>query len=639
MNVQKLDTHTYKELFADALKEWKQRTKQEEIYPSDVSYTLLEMQAMLVDMLNYYSEQVQESHKKKYELLQQEPLPETRCRSLPFRMQPNHPVDLQKGTPFSIALGEDYLTLEAEHAYHLVPNEICSIYVQNGYHSEQITELLRSLEGTYTLPLSEDACMLYLRLKNPLPRDAVSSFYICVENSCEQVYGLEWPKLVDMQVDYFSIHGWQNACDVQDDTHALLNSGELRFRPGKDMAETTCFEENGFWLRLRIKETCYDHPIGLQAVWMNVILLQAVSTLAKTWMLSSLEETELRIAEDIAKENYILQIQKLDGRWVQHPCRRVQTRTASHFYWEKLPSDAISARLVAQREKLKELVSTFTINGISSQRIDIAPASTYRLAFQVAQGIWQDGVVIDRYEKANGAMGCYRDETGIIMGNGRDFQLPKAMENGLFFTAFEQLSKPVTLHRETVRIYHPHMNGCNALSASLYEQAMIYGGIFFHKEKLKEFLLQYPLLSLMEVRIQSMPGKWRLYILDSCDHACHMPSYQTYVQHLVEQHLPFTDDVSVQDIKLKRTVIQLQAANSVSWQIQKQAEALCKTYMKRCQQEEVDAAADELRQELRDQCSLDCIRCCFQTDRESEVLRYEAAVSYVLADVVITHCL
>lgn len=56
MNVQKLDTHTYKELFADALKEWKQRTKQEEIYPSDVSYTLLEMQAMLVDMLNYYSE-------------------------------------------------------------------------------------------------------------------------------------------------------------------------------------------------------------------------------------------------------------------------------------------------------------------------------------------------------------------------------------------------------------------------------------------------------------------------------------------------------------------------------------------------------------------------------------------------------
>ena len=130
-----------------------------------------------------------------------------------------------------------------------------------------------------------------------------------------------------------------------------------------------------------------------------------------------------------------------------------------------------------------------------------------------------------------------------------------------------------------------------------------------------------------------------LYILDSCDHACHMPSYQTYVQHLVEQHLPFTDDVSVQDIKLKRTVIQLQAANSVSWQIQKQAEALCKTYMKRCQQEEVDAAADELRQELRDQCSLDCIRCCFQTDRESEVLRYEAAVSYVLADVVITHCL
>ena len=104
MNVQKLDTHTYKELFADALKEWKQRTKQEEIYPSDVSYTLLEMQAMLVDMLNYYSEQVQESHKKKYELLQQEPLPETRCRSLPFRMQPNHPVDLQKGTPFSMRI-------------------------------------------------------------------------------------------------------------------------------------------------------------------------------------------------------------------------------------------------------------------------------------------------------------------------------------------------------------------------------------------------------------------------------------------------------------------------------------------------------------------------------------------------------
>ena len=158
MNVQKLDTHTYKELFTDALKEWKQRTKQEEIYPSDVSYTLLEMQAMLVDMLNYYSEQVQESHKKKYELLQQQPKPNTHCVPLPFRMYPDHPVDLQKGTPFSVALGEDYLTLEAEHAYHLFPNEICSIYVQSRYHTEQITELLRLLEGTYTLPLS---CLLY----------------------------------------------------------------------------------------------------------------------------------------------------------------------------------------------------------------------------------------------------------------------------------------------------------------------------------------------------------------------------------------------------------------------------------------------------------------------------------------------
>ena len=88
---------------------------------------------------------------------------------------------------------------------------------------------------------------------------------------------------------------------------------------------------------------------------------------------------------------------------------------------------------------------------------------------------------------------------------------------------------------------------------------------------------------------------------------------------------------------LWNSIFPLQTANSVSWQIQKQAEALCKTYMKRCLQEEADAAADELQQELRNQCSLDCIRCCFQTDRESEVLRYEAAVSYVLADVVITH--
>lgn len=69
MNVQKLDTHTYKELFADAVKEWKQRSGDEEIFPSDVSYTLLEMQTMLVDMLNYYSDQVQEAHIKKYKRL------------------------------------------------------------------------------------------------------------------------------------------------------------------------------------------------------------------------------------------------------------------------------------------------------------------------------------------------------------------------------------------------------------------------------------------------------------------------------------------------------------------------------------------------------------------------------------------
>ncbi|MCB7224945.1 hypothetical protein LI237_16150, partial [Anaerostipes caccae] len=85
-----------------------------------------------------------------------------------------------------------------------------------------------------------------------------------------------------------------------------------RFQTGKDMVESTCFEECGFWLRLRIKEKCLDHPIGLQAIWMNTVLLKAQNTLAKSWELPSLAMTHIHISGDIAKEQVMLQIQGMD---------------------------------------------------------------------------------------------------------------------------------------------------------------------------------------------------------------------------------------------------------------------------------------------------------------------------------------
>ena len=635
MNIQKLDTHTYKELFADAVKEWKQRSGDEELFPSDVSYTLLEMQTMLVDVLNYYSDQVQAAHIKKYERLQGHREAELCPVPLAFRMQPKQPMMLWEGTQFPVSMGETVLMLETMHSYQLFPNEICSIYVEKDTKAENITELLRALEGTYTLSLQASVCSLYIRIKDPLPKNISCSLYICVENSCVENVEVEWPDMAELYVEYFSIHGWQKVCELHDATHALQCDGELRFQTGKDMVESTCFEECGFWLRLRIKEKCLDHPIGLQAIWMNTVLLKAQNTLAKSWELPSLAMTHIHISGDIAKEQVMLQIQGMDKCWRLHPHRRVQSQHDCCFYWEAFPKDIIAARLIAQREELRHKASTFTLNGICSQSIALAPLSTYRLAFLMEPGVWQDGDIIDRYEKGSGGMGCYRTENGICMGNGRDFQLPLAAENALLFTDFVQKQENFTLHRETIQVYLPHLTGSNARSTPLYEIPYEQPGIFFHKEELVQFLLQYPLLSISEVRVQTKPGQWMIHILDTCNHACHIPAYRCYVQRLVQQHVPFTDRVCVEDIHIQELCIALRIQVLASSQTKNQLEAACKDYIQDCRVQKQDLYAANLLQELRKNSPVEIIHCCFQRDHDYERLPYQAAVSYRLKAVVI----
>ena len=121
-------------------------------------------------------------------------------------------------------------------------------------------------------------------------------------------------------------------------------------------------------------------------------------------------------------------------------------------------------------------------------------------------GVWQDGDIIDRYEKGSGGMGCYRTENGICMGNGRDFQLPLAAENALLFTDFVQKQENFTLHRETIQVYLPHLTGSNARSTPLYEIRMNSRESFSIRKSLFSFCCSIPCCQFRRYGYRQNPG-------------------------------------------------------------------------------------------------------------------------------------
>ncbi|MFR4218242.1 MAG: hypothetical protein ACLT16_11345 [[Clostridium] innocuum] len=119
-------------------------------------------------------------------------------------------------------------------------------------------------------------------------------------------------------------------------------------------------------------------------------------------------------------------------------------------------------------------------------------------------------------------------------------------------------------------------------------------------------------MSISEVRVQTKPGQWMIHILDTCNHACHIPAYRCYVQRLVQQHVPFPDCVCVEDIHIQELCIALRIQVLASSQTKNQLEAACRDYIQDCRVQRQDLYAPDLLQELRKSSAAEIIHCCFQ---------------------------
>lgn len=392
----KLDTSTYQERFQRAIDEWKLLSHNEEVYESDVSYTLLEMQTMLTDMLYYYMESVTSQHKKKYEKLLCKQETERSPISIPFQMQVDIPCHIHTGQQFKKEVEGGIVCFESMHAYNLQPNSFLAIHYQDEQHEEDISELLRYIEGTYIVENKQEA-KIYFELEHALPIQKQIAFYICVEKNRnpvpyfqkntsnsqlqEEKYTIDMQQfdiqMADITWQYESIHGWQDIEIIKDDTKGFLVSGEVVFQIGKQMKTATYNNMQTYRLRIIMKHMHYDKPPGLQSIWMNTILVNAQECDTKTFNFQNDGVCSVHIADDIAYANTTLQYVNEQGHWITHDVSKKEMEEYCCFTWHPFPIPASSYRIVAQRSTLQDIVSSFDTTGISMQKIDIETGSGY----------------------------------------------------------------------------------------------------------------------------------------------------------------------------------------------------------------------------------------------------------------------
>lgn len=656
----KLDTSTYQERFQRAIDEWKLLSHNEEVYESDVSYTLLEMQTMLTDMLYYYMESVTSQHKKKYEKLLCKQETERSPISIPFQMQVDIPRHIHTGQQFKKEVEGGIVCFESMHAYNLQPNSFLAIHYQDEQHEEDISELLRYIEGTYVVENKQEA-KIYFELEHALPIQKQIAFYICVEKNRnpvpyfqkntsnsqlqEEKYTIDMQQfdiqMADITWQYESLHGWQDIEIIKDDTKGFLVSGEVVFQIGKQMKTATYNNMQTYRLRIIMKHMHYDKPPGLQSIWMNTILVNAQECDAKTFNFQNDGVCSVHIADDIAYANTTLQYVNEQGHWITHEVSKREMEEYCCFTWNSFPIPASLYRIVAQRSTLQDKVSSFDTTGISMQKIDIETGSGYALSIMNEKQEYVDCTCKESYEAGDGSLGYYKEETGLRFGNGRDFTLPNAVCNAIFFTHFITYKHELPpLAKESFIIHDTHMTGKNAITTNLYQRTIPHQLLCYSKEDIKEFIEHIPYIALSYIRVSDcIDATWTVYIMGDIASNQYQPyttDYKMYIQQTLQQALPMMVYANVVEIKMipvscTITLLMRQQEHLLEDYIR----GVIKEYVLHAMQSNTSIFTQDIVMLLQKQSDIVRVIACYFIidDKPTEYLAYNPAYMYQLSDI------
>ncbi|MCX7746450.1 MAG: putative baseplate assembly protein [Clostridia bacterium] len=323
-----LDNKTYQQLFDESVKLIKKYYPQwtdENLH--DPGITLIEMLAWLVEMQQYYLNQLTpKSYLKFLKLLGITPLGFKPQRlNIGFRGI-KKPVKVLKGTP--VFAGD-------------IPFELCEGLLLMPVKIEKI--LVKSMTQTYEHSLPEgnrnlsfyafgaDAkkgSILYIGFDRNFPKFQSMKLYIDLFDRypVEKISleaDEEGPKCIPfVEFKYYSDHGWTEFAELSDKTDSLTGSGAITFQVPKDLAPIKIFPANDrerYWISLKLLEDAYHVSPRITGILPNTGLAMQKETLCRLSAFSG----NGKAGQGIVLEDYLsycgevlVQVKQGDGTWV-----------------------------------------------------------------------------------------------------------------------------------------------------------------------------------------------------------------------------------------------------------------------------------------------------------------------------------
>lgn len=529
-----LDTSSFQEIFQKAVDHWQYKTGNEQIYPSDISYTLLEMMAMLCDMLNYYMEQISPAEKQCYtHLLQAEEKPET--VSFPLFLHNQTTQTILKHQLFQVQKGYTTYFLEAQKATMITPTKLKAVYYQDGNVHERIDHLLRQREGIFEFPLYKQQGELIILISQQLMKDTVHTLYIWCDDTHRNPKGICY-SFANVEVSCYTKQGWKQGIILEDQTWGFLYSGCIRIRLIDDMQQVEYEYTPVYALRFTLKDAQYDHSPCLMKLQFSTIEAKAQKHISLSYDIwcTSHKDNHLHIEDDISNMELLVLKEDMRTSGLYHEVAyEVRHHTTGYDMVIKNHKYPLHIRVICTRSHEYET----HYHGVTSQKIHMKEYSLEYVMVKTAAG-YRHIPCYQMLEEAPYGYGCWIKEEGLQFGNGRDF---KIMEAGkLWYGNLIQYGSFVSeevLQSTDIQFELPKSQPIPHLSETIRT-----------KEEFMKAVLQMPTLAIDHVRVYGCNGVWTVYIHNKNE--CYSKSYLQFIEAYLQPYI-------IIGIQLKVDILQM----------------------------------------------------------------------------------
>jgi hypothetical protein len=242
--------------------------------PHDPGITLLELFAWMKEMQQYELDQITSASRLKFlKLLGMERRKKQPAKVLLRCFGALEPCVLPIGT--CVLAGD--VPFETTQRLALTGGSIIDAFFQRGdKRIGLVTEIAYGKRGLqYHIfgknPAAGDA--FYIGFDRQLPQGVplVLEFELFSDYPVKRnPFGGDFLPLAELRWEYYTAEGWRRAEQVEDATHALLDSGLVTITVGRPMAEQSLTRE-GYWLRVVLESCNYDVPPLLTGLSLGIV--------------------------------------------------------------------------------------------------------------------------------------------------------------------------------------------------------------------------------------------------------------------------------------------------------------------------------------------------------------------------------